>query len=91
MTEGVLPLAVSFCSVVHFERPVSTADGRVTTTFQQMTKQQIKNYEVTLSLEMFSAKTSRDVHRNGAPDQVAARENQPVEKYRSKEGYAMTF
>ena len=56
-----------------------------------LTKQQIKNYEVTLSLEMFSAKTSRDVHRNGTPDQVAARENQPVEKYRSKEGYAMTF
>ena len=31
VTEGGLPLTVSFCSVVHFERPASTADGRVTT------------------------------------------------------------
>ena len=31
VTEGGLPFTVSFCSVVHFERPASTADGRVTT------------------------------------------------------------
>ena len=31
VTEGGLNLTVSFCSVVHFERPASTADGRVTT------------------------------------------------------------
>ena len=30
VTEGVLPLTVSFCSVVHIERPASTADGRAT-------------------------------------------------------------
>ena len=29
--EGELFRTVSFCSVVHFDRPVSTADGRVTT------------------------------------------------------------
>ena len=28
---GSAPLTVSFCSVVHFERPLSTADGRATT------------------------------------------------------------
>ena len=31
MTLEGLPSTVSFCSVVHFERPASTADGRVTT------------------------------------------------------------
>ena len=31
VTEGGLPPTVSFCSVVHFERPASTVDGRVTT------------------------------------------------------------
>ena len=31
MTLKRLPLTVSFCSVVHFERPASTADGRGTT------------------------------------------------------------
>ena len=31
VAEGGLSLTVSFCSVVHFERPASTADGRVTT------------------------------------------------------------
>ena len=31
MTEGGLSPTVSFCSAAHFERPASTADGRVMT------------------------------------------------------------
>ena len=38
---------------------------------------------------MFSAKTSRDVRM--LPQSSSCMENQPMEKYRSKKGYAMTF